>query len=416
RGTWVEIDKNDLAEAAAALAERADQTRLTGADMLRHALGLEGSPLSGGVNIVGGGWAADLLRSVESLPEEPTTTPEGFAGELRSYQADALAWLAFLDDAGLGGCLALDMGLGKTPTTLASIALSSQAGTALVIAPPAVVGNWASEARKFVPGVNVLVHHGGNRAKGPALGSAVRGADLVITTYGTAVRDMDQLSEFEWGKVVIDEAQAIKNPTAEVSQQLRRLEARTRLALTGTPIENGLGDLWSIMDWANPGLLGPRAPFIAQLTPATKGEAGGDGENALRALNGILVYRRTKAEPAIAEELPDRIDELDHCAMTPEQIGLYQAVIDSLVVATSESEQGSNERKGAVLAAITALKQICNHPVNYQADDDGLDGRSGKLNRLNEIIETVFAADEKILVFTHFATWGEKLATYLSER
>ncbi len=127
-------------------------------------------------------------------------------------------------------------------------------------------------------------------------------------------------------------------------------------------------------------------------------------------------YRRTKAEPAIAEELPDRIDELDHCAMTPEQIGLYQAVIDSLVVATSESEQGSNERKGAVLAAITALKQICNHPVNYQADDDGLDGRSGKLNRLNEIIETVFAADEKILVFTHFATWGEKLATYLSER
>ena len=308
------------------------------------------------------------------------------------------------------------MGLGKTPTTLASIALSSQAGTALVIAPPAVVGNWASEARKFVPGVNVLVHHGGNRAKGPALGSAVRGADLVITTYGTAVRDMDQLSEFEWGKVVIDEAQAIKNPTAEVSQQLRRLDARTRLALTGTPIENGLGDLWSIMDWANPGLLGPRAPFIAQLTPATKGEAGSDGESALRALNGILVYRRTKAEPAIAEELPDRIDELDHCAMTPEQIGLYQAVIDSLVVATSESEQGSNERKGAVLAAITALKQICNHPVNYQADDDGLDGRSGKLNRLNEIIETVFAADEKILVFTHFATWGEKLATYLSER
>ncbi|MEM8705245.1 MAG: DEAD/DEAH box helicase [Actinomycetota bacterium] len=416
RGKWVEIDKADLAEAAAALAERADQTRLTGADMLRHALGLEGSPLSGGVNIVGGGWAADLLRSVESLPEEPTTTPEGFAGELRSYQADALAWLAFLDEAGLGGCLALDMGLGKTPTTLASIGLSSDLGTALVIAPPAVVGNWASEARKFVPGVKVLVHHGGSRAKGPELGTAVRAADVVITTYGTAVRDMDQLSEFEWGKVVIDEAQAIKNPTAEVSQQLRRLNARTRLALTGTPIENGLGDLWAIMDWANPGLLGPRAPFIAQLTPATKGQSGGDGETALRALNGILVYRRTKAEPAIAEELPDRIDELDHCAMTPEQIGLYQAVIDSLVVATSESEQGTNERKGAVLAAITALKQICNHPVNYQADEDGLDGRSGKLSRLNEIIETVFAADEKVLIFTHFASWGEKLAAYLAER
>ena len=415
RGQWVEIDKADLAEAAAALAERADQTKLTGADMLRHALGLEGSPLDGGVSIVGGGWAADLLRSVESLPEEPTTTPAGFAGELRSYQADALAWLAFLDEAGLGGCLALDMGLGKTPTTLASIALSRDHGTALVIAPPAVVGNWAAEARKFVPGVEVLVHHGANRKRGPALAAAVRAADLVITTYGTAVRDMDELAGFEFGKVVIDEAQAIKNPTAEVSQQLRRVNARTRLALTGTPIENGLGDLWAIMDWANPGLLGPRAPFIAQLTPASKSK-GGDGEAALRALNGILVYRRTKAEPAIAEELPDRIDELDHCAMTPEQIGLYQAVIDSLVVATSESDQGTPERKGAVLAAITALKQICNHPVNYQADDQGLEGRSGKLNRLNEIIETVFAAGEKVLIFTHFATWGETLAAYLSDR
>lgn len=416
RGQWVEIDKVDLAEAAAALAERADQTTLTGADMLRHALGLEGSPLAGGVNIVGGGWAADLLRSVDSLPEQPTTAPEGFHGELRTYQADALAWLAFLDEAGLGGCLALDMGLGKTPTTLASIALAKDHGPALVIAPPAVVGNWAAEARKFVPDVEVLVHHGGNRAKGPALGAAVRGADLVITTYGTAVRDMDQLVEFEFGKVVIDEAQAIKNPAAETSQQLRRLNGRTKLALTGTPIENGLGDLWAIMDWANPGLLGPRAPFIAQLTPSTKNAGGNDGEIALRALNGILVYRRTKAEPAIAEELPDRIDELDHCAMTPEQIGLYQAVIDTLVAQTAESDQGTPERKGAVLAAITALKQICNHPVNYQDDELGLEGRSGKLTRLNEIIETVFASDEKILIFTHFATWGEKLATYLSER
>jgi len=416
RGQWVEIDKVDLAEAAAALAERADQTKLTGADMLRHALGLEGSPLGGGVNIVGGGWAADLLRSVESLPEDPTATPEGFEGELRSYQADALAWLNFLDEAGLGGCLALDMGLGKTPTTLASISLAKDHGTALVIAPPAVVGNWAAEARKFVPDVKVLVHHGANRAKGPALGAAVRAADLVITTYGTAVRDMDQLAEFEFGKVVIDEAQAIKNPAAETSQQLRRLNSRTKLALTGTPIENGLGDLWAIMDWANPGLLGARAPFVAQLTPSTKSTGGNDGEVALRALNGILVYRRTKAEPAIAEELPDRIDELDHCAMTPEQIGLYQAVIDTLIAQTSDSEQGTPERKGAVLAAITALKQICNHPVNYQDDELGLEGRSGKLTRLNEIIETVFASDEKILIFTHFATWGEKLARYLSDR
>jgi hypothetical protein len=417
RGQWVELDKADLAEAAAALAERADQTRLTGADMLRHALGLEGSPLAGGVNIVGQGWAADLLRSVESLPEAPTTTPEGFSGELRSYQADALAWLNFLDDAGMGGCLALDMGLGKTPTTLASLFGGRDQGPGLVVAPPAVVGNWASEAKNFVPDLKVVVHHGASRAKGPALGTAIRGADVVITTYGTAIRDMDQLSEFDWGKVVIDEAQAIKNPAAETSKELRRLKARSRVALTGTPIENGLGDLWSILDWANPGLLGPRAAFVSQLTPEKANtHASNDGEQALRALNGILVYRRTKAEPAIAGELPDRIDELDHCAMTAEQIGLYQAVVDSLIVDSEQKDPGTPERKGAVLAAITALKQICNHPVNYQADDRGIEGRSGKLVRLNEIIENVFAADEKVLVFTHFATWGETLAGYLSDR
>ena len=421
RGQWVELDKADLAEAAAALAERADKTRLTGADMLRHALGLEGSPLSGGINILGEGWAADLLRSVKNFPDNPTTRPEGFSGELRNYQADALVWLDFLEDAGLGGCLALDMGLGKTPTTLASLALS-ESGTGLVIAPPAVVGNWASEARNFVPGLKVMVHHGANRAKGSALRTAVRSVDVVITTYGTAVRDMDQLSEFSWGKVVIDEAQAIKNPLAETSQQLRRLEAGSRLALTGTPIENGLGDLWAIMDWANPNLLGPRAQFIAQLTPNKNGNGRSNdsrakhgGEDALRALNGILVYRRTKAEPLIAAELPDRIDELDHCPMTPEQIGLYQAVIDSLILKTTNREPGTPEQKGAVLAAITALKQICNHPLNYQHDDEGIEGRSGKLARLYEILSHVFAANEKVLVFTHFASWGEILAEHLSE-
>jgi hypothetical protein len=412
RGQWIELDKVDLAQAAAALADRADQSKLSGADMLRHALGLEGDPFGNGIGIQGDGWAAELLRSVGDLPVDPDTTPEGFEGELRSYQADALAWLEFLDAAGLGGCLALDMGLGKTPTTLASLRSSRAYGTGLVVAPPAVVGNWAAEAKRFVPDLDVIVHHGPSRQTGVRLRNAIEKADVVITTYGTAVRDIDQLSEVAWGKVVLDEAQAIKNPLAETSQQLHRLAARTRVALTGTPIENGLGDLWSIMDWANPGLLGPRAQFVAQLTPDSKSKS--DGEDALKALNGILVYRRTKAEPSIAAELPDRIDELDHCAMTAEQIGLYQAVVDSLV--KDSSDDGVPERKGAVLAAITALKQICNHPVNYREDDGQLDDRSGKLARLNEILENVFASDERVLIFTHFATWGERLSAYLTER
>ncbi len=412
RGRWVELDQADLAEAAAALAERADKTRLTGADMLRHALGLEGSPLSGGISISGEGWAAELLRSASDLPKDPETVLEGFNGELRSYQADARMWLSFLDGAGLGGCLALDMGLGKTPTMLAHLRVTKEKGPALIIAPPAVVGNWHSEAKKFVPDLNVVVHHGPNRASAGRIPAMVRNADAIITTYGTAVRDMDALEGVEWDKVVLDEAQAIKNPTSETARQLRRLQARTRVALTGTPIENGLGDLWAIIDFTNPGLVGGRAAFIAQLSQTDNGRDS--GEQALRALNGILVFRRTKAEPQIAAELPDRIDELDHCAMTSEQIGLYQAVLDSLVVDTEAGETA--QRKGAVLAAITALKQICNHPAAYQDDDKPLDGRSGKLARLNQIVDNVFAANERVLIFTHFASWGEKLAEYLTNR
>ena len=177
-------------------------------------------------------------------------------------------------------------------------------------------------------------------------------------------------------------------------------------ALTGTPIENGLGDLWSILDFTNPGLVGSQPTFIAQLS--------GDGETALRALNGILLFRRTKNEPEVAAELPDKIDELDHCTMTAEQIGLYQAVLDELVADVADPDIPGDRKKGAILAAITALKQICNHPAAYRDDEQPLAGRSGKLARLEEIVEAVFAADERILVFTHFATWGRRLAAHLS--
>jgi len=251
----------------------------------------------------------------------------------------------------------------------------------------------------------VLIHHGTARASAEELADEVAGADLVITTYGTAVRDIEALSEQSWSRVVLDEAQAIKNPASETAQQLRRIPAGSRLALTGTPIENGVGDLWAILDFANPGLVGTRSAFVAQMA--------GEGEAALRALNGILVFRRTKSEPAVAAELPDRIDELDHCTMTPEQIGLYQAVLDDLV--TNATEADGRPRQGAILAAITALKQICNHPAAYEDDGRPLAGRSGKLARLEEIVASVFAAGERILIFTHFASWGRRLADHLTE-
>ena len=228
------------------------------------------------------------------------------------------------------------------------------------------------------------------------------------------MRDVDAIAEVAWDRVILDEAQAIKNPANDTSQLLRRIPARTRVALTGTPIENGLGDLWAILDFTNPGLVGTRPQFIAALSrdsDSTRVAA----EDAMRALNGILVFRRTKSEPEIAAELPDQIDELDHCAMTPEQIGMYQAVLDKLVTGTDIPE-GEEPRKGQILAAITALKQICNHPSAYQHDDRPLAGRSGKLARLEEIVDTVYAAGERVLVFTHFAEWGIRLAEHLSKR
>jgi hypothetical protein len=403
-GKWVELDRADLREAADALAERASTTTMTGAEILRHAVGLEGHAL-GGVNVEGGGWASELLRKAEAIEADAAVDLDGFVGELRSYQSEALAWLGFLDAVDLGGCLALDMGLGKTPTMLAHIARTKDRGRALVIAPPAVVGNWAAEAARFTPGLRVVIHHGANRSTADELDAEIEDADVVITTYGTALRDVETLASRDWDRLILDEAQAIKNPANDTSQQLRLLPARSRIALTGTPIENGLGDLWSILDFTNPGLVGGRPQFVAQLA--------GDGEVALRALNGILVFRRTKSEPVVAAELPDRIDELDRCLMMPEQIGLYQAVLDTLVA--SSADVGGTPKQGAILAAITALKQICNHPANYVDDGRPLAGRSGKLARLEEIVEAVFAAGERILVFTHFATWGVRLAQHLTE-
>ena len=292
RGRWVALEQADLVEAAEALAERADTTELTGAQMLRHALGLEGSGISGGVTLGGNSWASDLLHAAAGVNSDPEVQPDGFTGELRSYQAEAVGWLQFLDEAGLGGCLALDMGLGKTPTILARVGAEPGSEPALVVAPPAVVGNWAAEAKRFTPNVKTLVHHGPSRASGADLKSAIRSADLVITTYGTAVRDIEDLSSFQWDRVVLDEAQVIKNHRSATAKELRKLQARSRLALTGTPIENGLGDLWAIMDFCNPGLVGGRTSFIDQLNQI--GDAQGAAESALHALNGVLVFRKRR--------------------------------------------------------------------------------------------------------------------------
>ena len=408
-GRWVRLDDADLEAAAEALNQKSDT--MTGGEMLRWALGLHDSPIAGGV-VVDDGWVADLLEAARSATEAPMVEPATFRGTLRSYQLDALAWLQFCEQAALGGILALDMGLGKTPTVLAHIAETVAGGPTLVIAPPAVVGNWAAEAHKFTNSLRVVVHHGASRAENDEIAAEAAKADVILTTYGTAIRDLEALKSVTWNHIVLDEAQAIKNPSSETARGLRELNARTRIALTGTPIENGLGDLWSILDFLNPGLVGDRNGFVAQLS-AHEDDSERAGEEALRALNGLLVFRRMKTEPGIADELPDQIDETDHCSMTTEQIGLYQAVLDKLLL---EKTSGEDAGQGRVLGAITALKQICNHPAAYTDDDGPLEGRSGKLARLEEIVEAVGAADEGLIVFTQYAKWGQRMADYLTTK
>ncbi len=409
-GRWVALERADLAEAAAALAERSKVTQMTGGAVLREALGLEGSGPSGGIRVDGEGWAADLLREAGAFPPPPVDPPEAFRGTLRSYQAEALGWLTFLDRAGLGGCLALDMGLGKTATVLARILSTADQGPTLAVVPQAVLTNWAAEANRFTPRLRVAIHHGAARSDDVVRMAAHH--DLVVTTFGTAIRDIDSLASVKWDRIVVDEAQNIKNPASETAKSLRRLPGRSRLALTGTPVENGLGDLWAILDFTNPGLVGARDAFVAGLSGKTLGGQG--AEAALRALNGLLVFRRTKSEPEIGAELPDKIDELERCAMTAEQVGLYQAVLDKLVADPPTGD--TKVRNGRVLAAITALKQICDHPAAYTHDDRPLAGRSGKLSRLEQVADAVRAAGEKLLIFTHFASWGERLADHLSDR
>ncbi len=262
--------------------------------------------------VEGGGWAADLLGAApERVDRAGHRAPRASSASCAATRPRRSAGSGFLDAAGLGGCLALDMGLGKTPTMLAHLARTAGDGPALVIAPPAVVGNWAAEAARFTPGLRVVVHHGaaarrGRRARGRGRPAPTSSSPPTAPRCATSRRCRASRGT----AVVLDEAQAIKNPANETAQQLRRIPARSRLALTGTPIENGLGDLWAILDFTNPGLVGRPA---ARSSPSSSRRAG---EAALRALNGILVFRRTKAEPEIAAELPDRIDELDHCTMT----------------------------------------------------------------------------------------------------
>jgi non-specific serine/threonine protein kinase len=277
-----------------------------------------------------------------------------------------------------------------------------------------LVGNWRREAAKFTPDLRVHVHHGAERAKGKAFAAAVEAADIVVTTYSLAARDAEDLGKITWHRVVVDEAQAIKNAATRQAEAVRKLPARARFAVTGTPVENRLADLWSIMDFASPGLLGTAAAF--KKAYAEPIERHGDDEAAarLRRITGPFVLRRVKTDKSIISDLPDKLEMDVLCNLTAEQASLYQAVVDDMMIKIEQSD--GIERRGLVLATMTKLKQVCNHPAQLLHDDSKLAGRSGKLARLEEILEEVLAAGEKALLFTQFASFGGMLRAHLGAR
>ncbi|MGC4895392.1 SNF2-related protein [Micromonospora sp. DT31] len=413
RGRWVELDPQRL-EAGLRLLRSSGE--LTVADLLR--MGLSGDDRAGELpvlDVVADGALGELLAGEAERRLTPADPPDGFVGTLRPYQRRGLAWLAFLQSLGLGGILADDMGLGKTVQLLALLAGDPpQAGPTLLVCPMSLVGNWQREAAKFAPGLRVHVHHGAERARGEGFAGAVAAADLVLTTYSVAARDAYDLAGVDWHRVVVDEAQAIKNAATRQAEAVRSLPARHRVAVTGTPVENRLADLWSIMQFANPGLLGPAAAFRKRFAEPIERHGDTEAAERLRRITGPFVLRRLKTDPSIITDLPEKLEMEVLCNLTAEQAALYRAVVDDMM-AKIESSDGI-ERRGLVLATMTRLKQVCNHPAQLLHDGSALTGRSGKLERLDEIVDEVLAAGEKALLFTQYAEFGGMLRGHLAAR
>jgi superfamily II DNA or RNA helicase len=354
-------------------------------------------------------------RLLGAATREPVEPPSALAGTLRDYQRQGLTWLVEMTSLGLGACLADDMGLGKT-ITLIALHLhrheSGQTGPTLVVCPASLLGNWEAEIARFAPGVAVRRFHGGGRS----LTAAHDG--FVLTTYGTMRVSADELAAVRWGLVVADEAQHVKNARSSTARALRALPHGARIAMTGTPVENNLTELWAILDWATPGLLGGRLAFRKRW--AAQVEAGVDPAvtRQFTELIGPFVLRRRKSDPGIAPELPAKT-ETDHpLGLTREQTVLYEAFVKDTMERIERADPADQvTRRGLVLALLTGLKQICNHPAHFlkQSGAVRLTGRSEKLDLIDELLGTVLAEDGAALVFTQYVAMGRLLSAHLTK-
>lgn len=420
RGQWVALDAEQI-EAAIKFWEK---QRLEGEMGLLEAmrLGLGGEASVGGLpidTVDSEGWLEEWLERFscsEKLDELPQ--PEGLIGQLRPYQIYGYSWLTFLRRWGLGACLADDMGLGKTIQTISLLVhekeLAGQfSAPALLIAPTSVVTNWEREVARFAPGLQTYVHRGAGRLKGAAFRDAIKDRDMVLTSYPVVRSDAEFIQPIQWLAVILDEAQNIKNPETKQTQVIRKINAEFRIALTGTPVENRLSELWSIMHFLNPGYLGARKAFRENFALPIERYQDQAALAQLKQLTTPFILRRVKTDPRVISDLPEKVETKVYCTLTEEQATLYEAVVQD-VMRRIEEEDGM-QRRGLILSMMMQLKQICNHPVQYlhQPGDTAMDGRSGKLERLGELLEVMLAEGDRALIFTQFSEMGGLLAEYL---
>lgn len=422
-GQWVEVRQEDIERAVAFIrANPGGDARL--GEVMRMAYNTDRRT---GINVLGvdaEGWAG-LILGDDGVQRMPTLDePEGFHGTLRPYQKRGLSWLVFLDSTGLGPCLADDMGLGKTIQLLAlllheRVGESGSPGPTLLVVPMSIVGNWMREAHRFAPSLRVHVHHGAERLTREAFADKAITSDLVITTYALVHRDREMLERVGWHRVVVDEAQNIKNPSAKQSQAVHALDAPRRIALTGTPLENRLSELWSIMDFCNPGLLGGANEFRRHFAVPVERYRDRERGRQLRSLVRPFILRRLKTDRTVISDLPDKLEHKEYCHLTPDQAELYESTV-KVMLGEIERAEGIR-RRGIVLTTLVRLKQICNHPdlipgkEDASAPSNGLPvaSRSGKCIRVLEMLEEVIDSSQQALIFTQFRAMGDMLTAMI---
>jgi SNF2 family DNA or RNA helicase len=417
RGHWVQTSVEEI-HAALEFHKNRKGGNVTAREIVRMALGA--ADTSAGIHFDGvraSGWLGALLERLQDKDAiEPLSTPKGFGGELRPYQEKGFAWLEFLRRWELGACLADDMGLGKTIQTLALIERERNEGEdrpVLLVCPTSVLANWEREAARFTPDLRTVIHHGPQRKKAYEFVAMAQDHALVLTSYALVHRDIEDLRSMRWAGVILDEAQNIKNPDTKQSLAVRRIVADYRAALTGTPVENHVGDLWSIMDFLNPEFLGTQEQFRRDFLVPIQAHRDPDAVAQLAHITKPFILRRLKTDRSIISDLPEKLEMKVFCALTGEQGTLYEEVVAEAERKIRDAE--GIERRGVILAALSKLKQVCNHPAHFLGDASELPKRSGKLTRLTEMLDEVTVAGDRSLVFTQFAEMGKLLQRHLQD-